>query len=1067
MRKKIISLMITFCLVMSSAFLIDSPAAYAKDKKATLEKYAHKVNPMQSEITWGQTSEYGHVSINWEQDKEKNKGGADKLVERHSASVYDSSYNTYEEVINKYPGTRDQNPYGTCWAFAATALAELDMVHDGDANKNDMNLSELQVAYFNFNTTLDPFGYLNGDSVAPSRNFLDNGGNMLYTMNTLAQGKAFTTEEKVPYSWARENYDVSIPSTYAFDNSVSLDQLRIIDLNDEATVKQAIIDNGAVYISYGYYKDFCDYYDKNYYCPEEYEANHDVVIVGWDDNYKASNFAYTPPGDGAWLVRNSWTTNTKQSVFSYFYISYYDGTLEDIAFSMDCVTTKYDNIYQHDGGIYHTNIYVEAAANVFTVADTGSPTQQLEAVRLTFTNDFDIHYQIDIYKNLTSNSDPTSGTLQTAATTTGWTSNAGIYTVPLDAPVVLKPGDTYSIVVTALNGFAGYDYNVAGFDVETSVDSWFSTEVNIDPGESFMYYDSYYGWEDLYYEGWVGDGNLSIKGLTTDSNKLVKPELKVSNVASTGKPKLTWSQAGNVDYYEIYRKIGSSGTYEKIATTTSTSYTHKGAKAGKKYSYQVKAVVQNEEGEVSIYSNSVSRVCDLAKPTGVKVSNVSSSGKPKVTWDKVEGADKYEVWRATSKNGSYTKYYTTTSTSYVNSNATAGKHYYYRVRAVCNDNEDANSAYEYVDRTCDLAKPTNIKATNVSSSGKPKVTWDKVEGADKYYVYRAIGSSGSYEKIATTTSASYTHTGAKAGKLYYYKVVAVDADNEYASSAKSDSVSKRCDLAKPINVKASNVSSSGKPKVTWDKVEGADKYYVYRAIGSSGTYEKVATTSSTSYTHTGAKAGKLYYYKVVAVYANNENANSAKSDSVSKRCDLAKPTNVKISTVASSGKPKITWSKVDGADKYEVYRATSKNGTYTKYYTTSSTSYTNTSATAGYTYYYKVKAIYTDNTNANSAYSSIVSMTCDCAKPSVSITRNGSGKPKLSWKAVDGASKYEIYRATSKNGTYEKYYTTTSTSYTNTSAKAGKTYYYKVKAICGRSSYGNSAYSSIVSITAK
>ena len=155
-----------------------------------------------------------------------------------------------------------------------------------------------------------------------------------------------------------------------------------------------------------------------------------------------------------------------------------------------------------------------------------------------------------------------------------------------------------------------------------------------------------------------------------------------------------------------------------------------------------------------------------------------------------------------------------------------------------------------------------------------------------------------------------------------------------------------------------------------------------------------------------------------------------------------------------------------GASKYEIWRATSKNGTYTKLYTTSYTSYRNTTSKAGHTYYYKVKAIAERTSYANSAFSSVVSRTCDCARPNVKISLS-NGDPRLTWSAVSGADKYIIYRATSKNGTYTKVYTTSNKSYTNTSAKAGKTYYYKVVAVSNMSSYANSAYSSIVSIKAK
>ncbi len=265
------------------------------------------------------------------------------------------------------------------------------------------------------------------------------------------------------------------------------------------------------------------------------------------------------------------------------------------------------------------------------------------------------------------------------------------------------------------------------------------------------------------------------------------------------------------------------------------------------------------------------------------------------------------------------------------------------------------------------------------------------------------------------------------------------------------------------NLKATNVASSGKIKLTWNAMSGAKEYKIYRATSKNGSYSLMYTTTKTSYTNTSAVAGKTYYYKVSAIDASG---NSYKwGDIVSKTCDLARPV-VKATNVASSGKIKLTWDKVSGAEKYYVYRATSKNGTYKYMLSTTNTSYTNTSAKAGYTYYYKVKAV-DSNEYGNSANSSVVSKTCDLARPVVSIALSSSGKPKLTWKAIDGAAKYYIYRSTSKSGTYSYLSSTTKTSFTNTGAKAGTTYYYKVKAICERSSYGNSAYSYIDSIKSK
>ena len=152
------------------------------------------------------------------------------------------------------------------------------------------------------------------------------------------------------------------------------------------------------------------------------------------------------------------------------------------------------------------------------------------------------------------------------------------------------------------------------------------------------------------------------------------------------------------------------------------------------------------------------------------------------------------------------------------------------------------------------------------------------------------------------------------------------------------------------------------------------------------------------------------------------------------RCGAADPNYIAapaLSITTSAGKPKIYWNAVDGAAKYWVYRSTDGK-TFNYYDSTTKTSYTNSSTSIGTTYYYKVKAV-----NANGAasdYSVSKSILCKPAAPSVSINRS-NGKPKLSWKAVSGATKYWIYRST--DGKNFKYFdSTTKTSYANTGAAA-------------------------------
>ena len=171
----------------------------------------------------------------------------------------------------------------------------------------------------------------------------------------------------------------------------------------------------------------------------------------------------------------------------------------------------------------------------------------------------------------------------------------------------------------------------------------------------------------------------------------------------------------------------------------------------------------------------------------------------------------------------------------------------------------------------------------------------------------------------------------------------------------------------------------------------------------------------------------------------------------------------------AQGRPTLKWNAVTGAAKYEVYRARSKDGTYTKYSTTTGTSYTNTGYIEnGNTYYYKVRAL--DANGTAGAWSSIVSVTYRAAStgtlpaPTVTGGNDAQGRPTLTWKAVTGAAKYEVYRARSLNGDYIKYSTVTGTSYTNTSyIENGNTYYYKVRALEASGTAG--AWSSIVSVT--
>ena len=154
---------------------------------------------------------------------------------------------------------------------------------------------------------------------------------------------------------------------------------------------------------------------------------------------------------------------------------------------------------------------------------------------------------------------------------------------------------------------------------------------------------------------------------------------------------------------------------------------------------------------------------------------------------------------------------------------------------------------------------------------------------------------------------------------------------------------------------------------------------------------------------------------------------------------------VKIGHSATSGKPMLTWNAVDGAASYKVYRATAKNGAYSVINTTKALTYTNTGAALGTTYYYKVEAL--NAAGKSMGFSAVVE---GKVAPVLAVGYSSvSGKPQLTWKAVPGATEYQVYRSTQQNSGYTKINTTTATSYVNTGAKAGTTYYYRIVAVKG------------------
>lgn len=143
----------------------------------------------------------------------------------------------------------------------------------------------------------------------------------------------------------------------------------------------------------------------------------------------------------------------------------------------------------------------------------------------------------------------------------------------------------------------------------------------------------------------------------------------------------------------------------------------------------------------------------------------------------------------------------------------------------------------------------------------------------------------------------------------------------------------------------------------------------------------------------------------------------------------------------------LSMSKVSGAQGYSIYRATSNNGNYSHIANVASTTYKDTERNSSSSYYYKVRAYKTVNgKKVYGSYSNVAHVSSTLKKTeNVKVAKQTNGR-RVSWSGVSNASKYNIYRSTSKNGEYEYIGSSTTLSYTDTSASTSKTYYYRVRA---------------------
>lgn len=341
--------------------------------------------------------------------------------------------------------------------------------------------------------------------------------------------------------------------------------------------------------------------------------------------------------------------------------------------------------------------------------------------------------------------------------------------------------------------------------------------------------------------------------------KLGAPKVSVSNTESG--IKVSWNKKNGAKGYYVYRNG------KRVKKTTSLSFTDtKAKKNGAKYQYKVaayKGKVKGKESKTKTYYY-------ISKPVISSIKR-KSNGDLAIKWKRNAKSSGYQIQYTQGKKVKKVTVSGGKKVSRVLKDVGAKKACKISLRA-----------YKTVGKTkyYSVWGKGSIKAAKVSAPAMQKVTaksynslqlqWKQVKGASGYNVYRKNGTS-KYKKIATIskgTQCTYLDKKVSTGTAYTYKVKAYKKyKNETVwSPYPKKGISGKAYLSKPV-IKSMSANGTGKLDISWEKVDGASGYMLYRSDSKEGSYKLVTTLKGNgklTFQDTGLGDGKVYYYKLKA-----------------------------------------------------------------------------------------------------------------------------------------------------------------------------------------------------------
>lgn len=357
------------------------------------------------------------------------------------------------------------------------------------------------------------------------------------------------------------------------------------------------------------------------------------------------------------------------------------------------------------------------------------------------------------------------------------------------------------------------------------------------------------------------------------------------------------------------------------------------------------------------------------------------------------------------------------------------------------------------------------------------ITWNSVENASGYRLYRSNNENGQYDLIgANIKNTSYVDSGLISSTTYWYKVSAYKTKkvaskfeitdySELVESKTSNPVSgitlRAVEIPEGLVIEERTMSSL---TVSWNSVINADGYRVYRSISSTASYTKISEDiTETTYTDTGLEQSTTYWYKIAAY---NEKGESELSEPISGTTlgPLDSPTDIIVENEGARSLT-ISWYGVEGAEGYRVYRSMSETGSYTKINgDVTETTYTDTGLSPLTTYWYKLSSFNSErgeSSKSDPVSGTTLDLTIPTPPTNVSVTSTTSNSITLIWDVVADADGYVVYRfidgeLTNISGNIS------SNTYTDAGLETGTTYWYK---IASYNSKGESEKSDFIDVT--